>query len=396
MVVDDEEGPRQSLRMVFRQEFNVQTFATGTKAIEYARQHPVHVAILDIRMADCSGIDLLRMLKEIDPAIEVMMLTAYETLETARHALRLGACDYLSKPFDLHVIREAAGRALNLRRVSENIRGTGDRLRDLSNRLGSSALREEMARTTSEIYAGVLHDINNPLTVISGYVEVLEQRLNQASSLQGDELEEVRTHAATIAKQVNTCTAIAKRYLRFVHRSPGSGESLPVNQILDDVQTLLKSHPALRHGHLVVTPLELEGETQIDATDFIQILLNLTINAFQSGTEGQIVRIVAERIATPLALPLALDPETEIATGEEAFANVAPLLAISVIDQGSGIAPAHLSRIFDAYFSTKAQDGTGLGLAIVDRLVRTNHGLAHVKTQLGEGTTFTLYFPLKE
>src|SRR5476649_899599 len=111
LVVDDEEGPRHSLRMVFRHDFHVHAVDSGEQALAYARAHPVHLAILDIRMAGCSGIEVLRALKEIDPKIEVLMLTAYETLETARQALRLGACDYLSKPFDLSAIRDAVARA---------------------------------------------------------------------------------------------------------------------------------------------------------------------------------------------------------------------------------------------------------------------------------------------
>src|SRR5208283_1827207 len=106
LVVDDEEGPRLSLRMVFKKDFRVHAVENGKKAVDFARQNPVHVAILDIRMAGSSGIEVLQSLKEIDPHIEVMMLTAYETIETARQALRLGACDYLSKPFDIPTIRE--------------------------------------------------------------------------------------------------------------------------------------------------------------------------------------------------------------------------------------------------------------------------------------------------
>jgi two-component system sensor histidine kinase/response regulator len=395
LVVDDEEGPRHSLRMVFRHDFDVHTAASAEQALAVARKHPVHVAILDIRMAGASGLDVLRGLKEIDPKTEVLMLTAYETLETARQALRLGACDYLSKPFDLPAIREAAARALHLHKISATLSSAAARLRELNGRLGDSALREEMARTTTEIYAGVLHDINNPLTVISGYVELLELRLQQATALHGADLDEVRDNVGTIAKQVGTCTAIASRYLRFIHRRHSAGESLPVNQILTDVQTLLKSHPAVKRGRLALKTLDLDGEALMDATDLVQVLLNLVVNAFQSSSHEQTVWLIAERLAAPLVPPLAVPPATELVLGLESFANTPPLLALTILDQGSGIGAETLPRIFDAYFTTKAQAGTGLGLAIVARLVRTHHGLVHVKTRLGEGTSMTLYLPLK-
>jgi signal transduction histidine kinase len=368
---------------------------SGAKALQFAREQPVHLAIVDLRMTGCSGIDVLRSLKEIDPKTEVLMLTAYETLETARQALRLGACDYLSKPFDLPAIRETVARALHLHKISETLASTAERLHELNSRLGDSALREEMARTTNEIYAGVLHDINNPLTVISGYVELLDLRLQQATALHGADLDEVRDNVSTIAKQVSTCTAIASRYLRFVHRRPGAGDSLPVNQVLADVQTLLKSHPANQRGRLAVKPLDHDGSPHIDATDFIQILLNLIINAFQSSPHAQTVWLIAERLTAPFVPPAAVAAATEKLIGLDTFANTPPLLALSVLDQGAGISADNLPRVFDAYFTTKTQTGTGLGLAIVARLARTHHGLIHVKTRLGEGTSITLYFPLK-
>src|SRR5664280_2890072 len=78
LVVDDEEGPRLSLRMVFKNDFRVHAVENGEKAIEFARHNPVDIAILDIRMAGRSGIEVLRSLKEIDPHVEIIMLTAYE------------------------------------------------------------------------------------------------------------------------------------------------------------------------------------------------------------------------------------------------------------------------------------------------------------------------------
>ena len=395
LVVDDEEGPRHSIRMVFRNDFNVHVVESGDKAIAFARQNPVHVAILDIRMAGASGIDVLKALKQIDPKIEVIMLTAYETLDTARQALRHRACDSLSKPFDLATIRESTARALHLRKISDSLSSASDRLRDLTNRLDDVSLREEVARTTSEIYAGVLHDINNPLTVISGYVELLDLRLKNISALHGTELNKVRADINYIGKQVETCTAIAARYLRFVHHRDSPGTQLPINQILGDLKAILEIHPAAQGGQFVMQPLTVDAVPLVDATDLIQILLNLTINAFQSTTKVQSVRLTARRMEDPLPLPLTLDADTEISLGEAGFPNQPPVLALSITDQGSGIGCEHLARIFDPYFTTKAQTGTGLGLAIVARLVQNNRGFIHLKTRLDQGTTVTLYFPLK-
>ncbi len=396
LIVDDEEGPRQSLRMVFRQDFNVHAVENGDKALDYAKQHPVHLAILDIRMAGKSGIDVLRGLKAIDAHIEVIMLTAYETIETARQALRLGACDYLSKPFDLSTIREAVTRALHLRRISETVSSTSERLNALSEQLKDSALKEEMARTTTEIYAGALHDINNPLTVISGYVELLRHRLDTVASLYGPDLQGVRDDVNLLAKQVATCAAITRRYLRFVNKRSAQAPTVSINQVISDVVTLMHGHPSLRGGKLSVKPLDRDATAFVGGTELIQMLLNLTVNAFQASAKAQNVWITAEFCSGPLPIEHFRDTDTERFIHLESFSNQPPLVALSVLDQGDGIPQDVLSRIFEPYFTTKAERGTGLGLAIVTRLARHHNALVHVKTKKGEGTRFTLYIPAGE
>ncbi len=396
LVVDDEEGPRHSLRMVFKNDFRVQTVENGEQAIDFARQHPVHVVFLDLRMSGRSGIEVLRSLKEIDPHVEVIMLTAYETIETARQALRLGACDYLSKPFDLATIREAAARALRLRRISETVIATQLRLQRLTEQLHDANLREEMARTTSQIYAGVLHDINNPLTIIIGYVEMLELRLAKASFLHGSDLQAVRTDLSVISKQVNTCFAIATRYLRSLGKRHFSNREVRINQVLSDLQTLLQHHPAVGGGRLAVKLLDQDTAALVNGTELIQILLNLTINAFQSTTREQTVWVTAEVVTKPLPIESLRDGREDIVIGREPLAGEPPLVAISVLDQGPGIMPDVLPHIFEPYFTTKSEKGTGLGLAIVARLVQDYRGLLHVRNKAGEGTRVTVYFSGKE
>jgi signal transduction histidine kinase len=396
LIVDDEEGPRHSLRMVFKKDFEVFAVENGDKALEYARNHPVSLAILDIRMAGKSGIEVLRGLKAIDPHIEIIMLTAYETIETARQALRLGACDYLSKPFDLSTIREAVTRALHLRRITDTVSSTSERLKALSEQLNDTSLKEEMARTTTEIYAGALHDINNPLTVITGYVEMLTLRLEGVGALQGSDLAAVREDVATLAKQVSTCSAITRRYLRFVNKRSMQAPEVAVNQVLDDVQTLMRNHPSVKGGHLAIKHLDVPTAAQIGGTELIQILLNLCINAFQSSEQAQTVWVTAERFDVPLPADTFRDTPSERFIGLESLANQPPLVALSVLDQGPGIPSDVLARIFEPYFTTKALTGTGLGLAIVSRLVKAHHGVIHVNSRPGDGTRFTIYLPGKE
>src|SRR5437879_1955031 len=82
LIVDDEEGPRQSLRVVFKEDYQLLLAGDGPTAIQLAQQHKIDVGVLDIRMAGMSGIELLERLKFVDPNIEVVMMTAFETSDT--------------------------------------------------------------------------------------------------------------------------------------------------------------------------------------------------------------------------------------------------------------------------------------------------------------------------
>src|SRR3989442_1517129 len=251
MIVDDEEGPRQSLSIVFKDDYNNLLADSVNRASELAKQHSVDAAVLDIRMSGMSGVELLGKLKEIDSTIEVIMLTAYETIETARQALRLGACDYLTKPFDISTMRAAIASAMDHHLLSEEIRANNDRLREL----------------------------------------------------QGE---------------------------------------------------LQKVHPSAQKNELVIRHLPEDVVAEINGTDMIQILLNLTINALQCGPEPHRVEVYGQRIAEPLDLSQFVDgPEDQLISREELH-NVAPLLAISVQDNGPGISPEVLPKIFEPFFTTKS------------------------------------------
>jgi signal transduction histidine kinase len=394
LVVDDEEGPRQSLRIVFKDDYNILLADNGNKAVELARQHQIDAAVLDIRMSGMSGVELLGKIKEINPAIEVIMLTAYETIETARQALRLGACDYLTKPFDISTMRAAIANAMERHSLSEEIQTNNQRLQELQDELHDQKLQEEIVRTKGEIYASIIHDINGPLTIISGFIEIINGHIAHATLIDGSNLELVKDRLTRITRQVNNCIEISQRYLSFLRKRPGEKTPVGVNQILADLNELLRVHPSAQKNELVISPLAEDAVAEINGTDLIQILLNLTINALQCTAEPHRVQISGRRLADPLDLAQLKDDAESRLINRDGLQNVAPLLAVSVHDNGTGIPPELLPKIFEPFFTTKSfNKGTGLGLAIVHRFVKEGKGAVHLQTKVGKGTTFTVYLP---
>jgi signal transduction histidine kinase len=394
LIVDDEEGPRQSLRVIFKEDYDVHLAADGPSAIALAQKHKIDVAVLDIRMSGMSGIEVLERLKYVDPGIEAVMMTAFETTDTMRQALRLRACDYINKPFDLATMRSAVAAAMQRRTLEGEIHNNAEKLQELLGELQNQKIEEQMAHTRGEIYASIIHDINGPLTVISGFVQLLNQRIGTATRLELEDLEFIKDRLKTITRQVTNCIEISRRYLSFLRRHPDDAPQVGVNQVLTDLNHLVRVHPSRQNHHFSIEPLAQDIAVRMNGTDLIQILQNLVVNGFQCCAQAHTVLVEGSILSQPLDLAAFRDGREERLLNVENFQNTAPLLKLAVRDTGPGISAEVLPKIFHPFFTTKdPRQGTGLGLNIVQRLIKEAHGALHVRTGLGQGTTFTLYLP---
>jgi signal transduction histidine kinase len=395
LIVDDEDGPRQSLRVIFKDDYDLLMAEDGPTAIKLAQENEIDVAVLDIRMAGMSGIEVLERLKYVKPDIEAIMMTAFETTDTIRQALRLRACDYINKPFDIAQMRAAVNTAMQRRMLESEIHSSAEKVQELIAELQSQRIEEQIAKTRGDIYASIIHDINGPLTVISGFVQVLSKHLNHINRLEVEDLEFIKDRLRIIARQVQNCIEISRRYLGFLRRqSDETAPAVSVNQLLHDLDQLVRVHPSLLENEFSATPLDEDIAVKINGTDLIQILLNLCVNAFQCAQFGHRVEVGGEVLHAPLNLAQFKDGPNDRLLNVEGMDNTAPLVKLFVRDNGPGIPPEVLPKIFQPYFTTKGpRQGTGLGLNIVQRLVKEGSGALHVRTQSGEGTTFTLYLP---
>jgi signal transduction histidine kinase len=395
LVCDDEDGPRDSLRVIFKGDYDVLTASSGPEAIDLAQKHPVDVAICDIRMQGMSGIEVLERLKFVAPGIEVVMMTAFETTDTLRQALRLQAFDYINKPFDVATVRSALAAALQKRRSGAAGKDGAERINALFAELQQHKVEEQISRARNEIYGSIIHDINGPLTVISGFLQLMNQKLANVTEPTPADWEFVRDRLKTITRQTTSCIEISRRYLSFLRRTEAEdAPRIGVNQILADVNQLVRVHPSLGQHDFHVQPLEQDIAARMNGTDLIQILRNLVVNAFQAGTHSYRVEVTGRVLNEPVDLSRLRDGPQDRVLNVENFDNAPPIVVISVRDEGPGIPADVLPKMFQSHFTTKsARHGTGLGLSIILRLVREARGAIHLHTQVGQGTTFTLYLP---
>jgi len=282
------------------------------------------------------------------------------------------------------------------RRAADNeIHNSAEKVQQLLAELQEQRVEEQIAKTRGDIYASIIHDINGPLTVISGFVQVLNQRLSRNSLQEIEDIEFVKDRLRIISRQVGNCIEISRRYLGFLRRQTDDNSSrVVVNQLLRDLEQLVRVHPSMQDNEFKAVPLSAEFAIKINGTDLIQILLNLTVNAFQCAQFAHKVEVGGDVVGEPLNLANFKDGPHDRFLNVESLNTTNTLVKLWVRDTGPGIPPEVLPKIFQPYFTTKGpRQGTGLGLNIVQRLIKEGQGALHVHTHVGEGTTFTVYLP---
>src|SRR4051794_18415328 len=182
LVIDDEIGPQESLRMLLKTDYQVHTADCVEAGLKLLREKKPDTIVMDIRMPGMTGIEGLRKIREIDSHLSVIMLTGFGALETAKEALRLGANDYISKPFDASEMRDVIARNVERTRVQRASEHAAAEITELNNRLLKELAQKERLASLGQASAEFVHDLGNPLTIVWGYVQLLARKLEKAES----------------------------------------------------------------------------------------------------------------------------------------------------------------------------------------------------------------------
>ena len=371
LVIDDEMGPRESLRMLLKPNYQVHTADSVEAGIRLLREKKPDAIISDIRMPGASGIEGLRRIREIDPHVAVIMLTGFGALETAQEALRLGANDYISKPFDAREMRDVIARNVERTRVQRTGEHAADEIKELNNRLLKELAQKEHLASLGQASAEFVHDLGNPLTIVWGYVQLLAKKLEQqekgAPSTNGGTSSK---ELAIIEQNVRLCRDLLTMWQSYGSVDAARHKALSVSAIVREV---IKSAESIAVQHAVnLTSHDCEDACTVlgDNVQLTRAIQNVIINAVQAAaeTKGSVTVSCARK---------------------EFYVDV------RVEDTGPGIAPAQMAKIFDPYFTTKqSKSGTGLGLYITKKVVEDHNGSIKVDSTPSVATVFTIRLPL--
>jgi signal transduction histidine kinase len=227
-------------------------------------------------------------------------------------------------------------------------------------------VRSERLAAVGKIAAQITHEVRNPLSSIGLNAEMLEE---EVGALEGPpaQVEEARQLVRAIVKEVDRLTEITEQYLRFARLPRPKLEREDLRQIVASLCAFLRQE---MDGRGVAVEVEAPPDLPLVSADEHQLrqaLLNLLRNAGEAMAGGG-----------RLTLTMGSDDK---------------LVTLRIRDSGQGIAPEHLAKIFDPFFSTK-EHGTGLGLALTQQIVVEHGGSIDVESAPGQGTTFTVRLPV--
>lgn len=239
----------------------------------------------------------------------------------------------------------------------------------LENQARIHAELERAARLESlgVLAGGIAHDFNNLLTVVMANLGLaaMDERVQAAAGEMIADAERGARRAAELTQQLLT---FAK-----------GGD--PVRCAVAIADVVREAAEFARHGSRVRCDIEAEPRlppADVDRAQISRVVHNLVLNAIQAMPDGGVVQL---RLAS-----------VEVGSGEEPNLRPGRYVKLTVADDGPGIAPAHLPRIFDPYFSTKPSNN-GLGLATVHSIVKKHQGHIRVRSEVGHGTTFEIWLP---
>lgn len=287
------------------------------------------------------------------PAREMDFDAAETEMESIIRTYDEAASKIKTRPDELGDLAKSFGSLLDTLRA---------RFRELS-RFYRRMSQADRLGALGQLSAGIAHEINNPLTIIYTYVQMMQRR---------DDLDdEFKEEIGIIHQEIQRIAGKVKELMSFAQEKPPEMLSTHAHDFLRETTRLarheLKKNKIQLSEKFSAAP---DIQIQIDKNQMRQVFLNLFFNAIHAMKEGGTLTVETREL-----------PDDN--------------LEISVSDTGAGIPPENLPHIFDPFFTTKSsEEGTGLGLAIAYRIVQSHGGEINVTSVPGEGTTFSVILPL--
>jgi signal transduction histidine kinase len=352
LYVDDEPSNLIVFEAAFEDLFVVHTVKSADEALDFLRQHPVPVVVADQRMPDMTGVEMFALLRTTYPHTQRVILSGFADSDAIIDAINQGQVfQFVRKPWQRVELQAVLQRALDAHDLSLQNSVLTERL-----------LVSERCALLGQATGRIAHEMANQLNVLP-LIELIEEEYESDQQLR--QLAEVarKTHERLV-ELINEVKAFMRFETQAIELKP-----LPLADSVHELRSFLRFNSDIPQQRLEVVirsrPVAMANKLKLH-----QVLVNLIRNACDA---------IAEQSDGTVRLTL---DETE----HEAV--------IMIEDNGCGIAPADLKRIWEPYYTTKGNSGNGMGLDIARRLIEAHSGTIDCRSELGKGTIFTIRLPL--
>jgi light-regulated signal transduction histidine kinase (bacteriophytochrome) len=357
LVVEDNEPERRLLCDILEEEgFQATGCGTAAEAVEQVRGRQFGVAIVDLRLPDFSGNELLQQVRLMDEQVQVIIYTGAASFDSVKEAINLGAFAYVEKLRDPGEL---------LRHVHRAVR---ERTRRYAADLEAAVRRrtEQLARSNRDLesFASVVaHDLRSPLLTISGYCEILQEEFRGKLEPAANE------YLSQIVAGVRRMSRLIEDLLNYSRVARSEVPLQPVDMDVVLAEAVANLEAAIRESKARVESERLPRVAGVRA-QLLQLLQNLVGNALKF-----------RRDLPPVVRVQAVHQEN--------------CWQFSVEDNGIGIEPQHFDRIFLVFQRLHRQEyaGTGIGLAVCKKIVELHGGRIWLTSRPGQGTTFFFTLP---
>lgn len=359
LIADDETDLREALCEILAQEGYATTgFNSGFEALQALREHDFDALLTDLTMPGMDGIALLRAGLEIDPDLVGIVMTGQATIQTAVDAMKVGAFDYVLKPFELTPLLQTLARAMEVRRLRRE-------KAQLEQRIAERTVQLEVANRELESFSySVSHDLRAPLRAIEGFSRALVEHCDAALDVRGrDYVSRIRTATERMKQLIEDLLSLSQ-----VTRSEIRRESVALSELAQKVaEDLQRSQPERRVQFVIAPGVTAQGDTRL-----LRVALeNLLGNAWKFTSRHPQARI-------------------EFGVLQQGGETV-----YYVRDDGAGFEMEYAHRLFGTFQRLHASaefEGTGIGLATVRRIIHRFGGQVWGEGAVEHGATF--YFTL--
>ena len=378
LIVDDEPHNLMIMKAALAEEGNIRTVGSGEVAIRFARQFKPDVILLDILLPGMSGFETctqLRTLPELS-FTKLLLVSVKDAVEERLKGYRVGADDYIVKPFVPSELKAKVRVYLRLNRIERELEALNQSLEIEVERRARQLVENEAkllqtARMSAlgEMASSMAHEINTPMMVISRLVnqaqEILDQPLPDTELLK------------KMAKKIDTTCGRVSRIISGlrVFARDGSRDAFapyPLSQLLSETMDLCADRFKSEGVALEVPSTLVEGEIECQSTQLCQVLVNLLNNAFDAVSES---------------------PSPWVRIEVEAGPNS---LILKIMDSGKGVSLAVREKMFEPFFTTKGVGkGTGLGLSVSKGIIEAHGGSLSIDDR-SPNTCFVIELPLRQ